>query len=247
MQKFRSIIVDDEELARQNLKSMITNYCPELDIIGEASSVLESQAMIIELKPDIVFLDILMPSNNGFDLIELFPNRNFVVVFVSASSDFGIQAVKANVLDYILKPVSINEIQFAAKKIISHFNFNSLKSDSPVAAYDKIALSYSGGFAIEELINIVRLHADDNYTNVFTLTGKKYLISKPLKDFERILPSTSFHRVHKSHIINIQHMRDYSNEDGGTVVLKDGTKIPVSKRKNSLFLQTIKNTSLILK
>ncbi|OQA12707.1 MAG: Transcriptional regulatory protein YehT [Bacteroidetes bacterium ADurb.Bin397] len=244
MSKFKALLVDDEKHGRDNLRSMLTNYCPEISIAGEAASVVEAKGLIDQLSPDVVFLDILMPQYNGFDLLDHFPNRKFAVIFVSASIDFGIQALKAGVLDYVLKPISIKELQQATAKIATFFD-NRKKGNTEAAS--KIALAHSNGFAIEEIANLVRLHADDNYTRVYTREGKQYLISKPLKDFERVLPADVFIRTHKSYMINIHFLKEFSNEDGGLVTLQDGYKVPVSKRKNSVFFDALKKFSLMIR
>lgn len=247
MKKFKSIIVDDEQHGRENLASILKNYCSEIEIVGEASSASEARQLILELEPEVIFLDILMPIQNGFDLLDQFIDRNFAVIFVSASVDFGIQAVKAGILDYVLKPININDLQLAVGKIKPYFDKLMTKNEIKKSEFYKIALSHSNGFAMEEISNIVRLHADDNYTRVFTASGKQYLISRPLMDFEKALPPGVFVRTHKSFMINIEYLKDYSNEDGGTVLLSDGFKIPVSKRKNALFIQRLKQFSLMLR
>lgn len=244
MTSFKAIIVDDEKHGRDNLRAMISNYCPSVQVAGEAGSVAEAQQLIQQQKPDVVFLDILMPQHNGFDLLDHFPNRKFAVIFVSASLDFGIQALKAGVLDYILKPISSKELMMATDKIPAYFE--KIRKNVNESA-SKIALAHSSGFAIEEISNLVRLHADDNYTRVFTKEGKQYLISKPLKDFERVLPADMFLRTHKSFMINIHYLKEFSNEDGGLVTLTDGFKIPVSKRKNSVFFEALRKFSLMIK
>lgn len=244
MTVFKAIIVDDEKHGRDNLRTMLLNYCPIVQIVGEAGSVAEAQLLIQQQKPEVVFLDILMPQHNGFDLLDHFPNRKFAVIFVSASLDFGIQALKAGVLDYILKPISSKELMMATEKIPSYFE-KQRKNGNETAS--KIALAHSNGFAIEEIANLVRLHADDNYTRVFTREGKQYLISKPLKDFERVLPSDMFLRTHKSFMINIHYLKEFSNEDGGLVTLTDGFRVPVSKRKNSVFFEALRKFSLMIK
>ncbi len=247
MRKYKTVIVDDERHGRENLRAMLNSYCHEIEVVGEAGSVSEARELIQELKPEVVFLDILMPIHNGFDLLDHFKERKFVVIFVSASIEFGIQAVKAGVLDYVLKPINIKELQLAVGKIATHFENDSNQVFSPATAATKIALSHSNGFTIEEIGNISRLQADDNYTRVFTVTGKQYLISRPLKDFERTLPEGIFIRTHKSFMINIQQLKDFSNEDGGVAILKDGFKVPVSKRKNSSFMEALKRFSLMLR
>jgi two-component system LytT family response regulator len=117
MKKFTALIVDDERHGRENLKGLLSRHCPEIEIAGEAASVSEARELIITVQPDVVFLDILMPVYNGFDLLDHFPERKFVVIFISASVEFGIQAVKAGVLDYVSKPIDIQELQLAVDKI----------------------------------------------------------------------------------------------------------------------------------
>ncbi len=247
MKKFKTIIVDDERHGRENLKSILSGHCNEIEIAGEAASVNAARELITATQPEVVFLDILMPAQNGFDLLDHFPKRKFVVIFVSASGEFGIQAVKAGVLDYVLKPLDIKELQLAVGKIGSYFETQHLLTPEQPHKITKIALSHSNGFSMEEIENITRLQADDNYTRVFTVSGKQYLISRPLKDFERALPPGIFIRTHKSFMINIQHLKDFTNEDGGIAVLKDGVKVPVSKRKNPLFFGALKKFSLMLR
>lgn len=247
MKKFKTIVVDDERHGRENLKSMLFKNCPAIDVIGDAASVQEASELILNCEPEVVFLDILMPVHNGFDLLDHFPDRKFVIVFVSASVEFGIQAVKAGVLDYVLKPIDIKELQIAVNKIVHYFETQGENRSGNSKEITKIALSHSNGFSMEEISNITRLQADDNYTRVFTVSGKQYLISRPLKDFERALPPGVFIRTHKSYMINIHHLKDFSNEDGGIAVLKDGVRVPVSKRKNPLFFDALKKFSLMLR
>ena len=247
MKRFKTIIVDDERHGRENLKSLLSSHCPEIEISGEAASVQEARMLIDKEHPDVVFLDILMPVHNGFDLLDYFPERKFVVIFVSASVEFGIKAVKVGVLDYVLKPIDIKELQLAVGKIAGQLELQRKMNPQQVSQITKIALAHSNGFTMEEIDNITRLQADDNYTRVFTVTGKQYLISKPLMDFERALPPGTFIRTHKSYMINIHHLKDFSTEDGGIAVLKDGVKVPVSKRKNPIFFGALKKFSLMLR
>jgi two-component system LytT family response regulator len=243
MNKYRTLVVDDELHGRENLKLLLARHCPEIEISGEAASAAEAETLISQVHPDLVFLDILMPHANGFDLLGKFPGRRFGVIFVTASMEFGIRAVKAGVIDYLLKPISIHELRQAVDKAVSFLASGPV----PVREISKIALAHANGFTMEDIGNIVRLQADDNYTRVFTVSGRQYLISRPLKDFERTLPEGIFVRTHKSYMINIHHLKDYSYEDGGTAVLQDGFKVPVSKRKNSYVLGALRKFSLMLK
>lgn len=247
MNKYSSIIVDDEKHGRDNLRILLQNYCPQINVIGESASVTEAKELIEDMQPQIVFLDILMPGSNGFDLLDLFPERSFVVVFVSASNDFGIRAVKAGVLDYLLKPVNIQELEEVVIKIESHFNSALNKVYSSKDPVNKIVLSQMSGFAIESFENIVCLKAENNYTSVQTKSGKRYLVSRPMKDFERVLPPDMFLRTHKSYIININHLKDFNNYAGGTAVLSDGVEVPVSKRREPVFFNMLRKFSLMVR
>lgn len=245
MSKVKTLIVDDELHGRENLRSLLKQNCPEVEITGEACSVTEAVEMISNNYPDLVFLDILMPLHNGFNLLDHFPDRKFLVIFVSASVDFGIRAVKAGVLDYILKPIDQRELQLAVGKVLSYITGHGTRQHSDKIT--RIALSHSNGFNLEDIKNIMRLQADDNYTKVFTVNGDHYLISRPLKDFENVLPSDYFIRTHRSYIINIQHLKNFSTEDGGIAILNDGIKVPISKRKNPVFFEALKRFSLMLR
>lgn len=247
MKKIRALIVDDEFLGRENLKGMLTNHCPSVEVIATVGSIKEASEIIRNQQPQLVFLDILMNAENGFDLLDLFPERKFMVIFVSASMDFGIRAVKAGVLDYVLKPIDSVELQKAVRKAEQTLRENSSPIFLESARQSKIALSHATGFTLEEIDNVVRLQADDNYTNVYTKSGRVYLICRPLGDFEKYLPQDVFVRVHKTHMINIRHLRDFTNEDGGIAVLNDGFKVPVSKRKSSLFIRAIRKFSLMIR
>jgi len=247
MKIYKAIIVDDEINGRLNLASMLKSN-REIKVIGEASNVIEAKELILSKKPDVVFLDILMPELNGFNLLDLFPDRTFAVIFVSASVDFGIRALKSGVLDYVLKPISTEELQVALNKIPLYFEKQAFEKVSVRnQEIKKIALSHSTGFVVEDIQDIIRLEADDNYTRVFLNSGKSYLISRPLKDFELCLPSDIFLRVHKSFMLNLHHIKDYSNIDGGIITLSDGYKTPVSKRKNPEFFNALKKHSLMFR
>lgn len=241
MQRLKAVIVDDEPIARANLKSMLEEYCPEIKISGEADSAPEAKKLVYKLNPDVVFLDINMPEMNGFDFLENLPSRNFSVVFVSAHMEHGIRAVRAHAVDFLLKPVSIRELQQCVKSLIQSHNENGNVNGNSTkeTQADKIVLTHFQGFSIHDTDDIIRMEADDNYTKVFLKDSKPVTISKTLKYFEDCC-GQSFFRIHKSHIINLKYLKEFSKEDGGIVILADGTKLAVSKRKLSEFVERIK-------
>ena len=246
MQKYRAVIIDDEEDSRSNTRNMIQNYCEEIEIVGEAESGPEGKKKIQELKPQVVFLDINMPGMNGFQMLEGIYDRDFCVIFLTAYSEHGITAVKAGATDYLLKPLMLSELQGAIKKVMQHYEGKD-GHHAPGKADDSknlVLINHSKGFTLVDFKDIVWLEASDNYTNLFLNGQKKIIASKTLKEFESILPSTDFFRIHRSALINIHYVKEYSNHEGGEVILSDGTHVQVSKARNQEFAEFIKQKSV---
>lgn len=236
--KLKAIIVDDELYGRENLKKIIENYCPEIEMLGCADSVINAKELVNAQKPEVVFLDINMPVLDGFDFLEEFDERNFMVVIVSAHEDYGINAVKADVIDYLLKPINIKELKLTVKKLISIKNKRT--QVEIVQKNDKLVIPTTHGFKVVVFDDITHLEADGCYTTIFVKDGKKIVVSRTLKDFEDILSSVNFFRIHKSHLINLKYVKDYSNLSGNLVTMADGNKVEISRRKTPLFIQQIK-------
>jgi len=234
-----AIIVDDELHGRENLKKIIETYCPEITILGLAESVVKAKELVGNVKPDVVFLDINMPVLDGFDFLEEYDERNFMVVFVSAHEEFGINAVKAGAVDYILKPVNIRELKQTVKKLFA-IHDKAQKADIP-HGLDKLVIPSSHGFNVLIIDDIIRLEADGCYTTVVMKGGKTAVVSRTLKDFENTLPKEKFFRIHKSHLINLQYIKDYSNLSGNLVTMADGSKVELSRRKAPDFILKIKS------
>jgi two-component system LytT family response regulator len=233
-----ALIVDDEFHGRENLKKIIETYCPEIKVLECADSVVGAIKLVKELQPEVVFLDINMPGLDGFDFLEEYIDRNFMVVFVSAYEEFGIKAVKAGVVDYLLKPINIKELKQTVKRLISIKN-SGVKPE-PVQELDKLVLPASHGFNVLVMDDIIRLEAEGCYTKVIVKTGKDTIISRTLKDFEDSLPREKFFRIHKSHIINFKYIKDYSNIDGYSLTMTDGSKLDISRRRAPDFIKKIR-------
>ncbi|MDX2172503.1 MAG: LytTR family DNA-binding domain-containing protein [Bacteroidota bacterium] len=244
MQKYTALIIDDEEDSRSNTKNMLQNYCPEIDVVGEAASGMEGKLKIQELKPHVVFLDINMPGMNGFQMLEGIYNRDFCVIFLTAYSEHGITAVKAGATDYLLKPLMLSELQGAVRKVIQHYETKT--TVTPAKEEDKrvVLINHSKGFTLVDFKDIVWLEASDNYTNLYLNGQKKIVASKTLKEFETILPDSEFFRIHRSALINIHYVKEYSNHEGGEVILSDGTHVQVSKARVQEFAEFIKTKSV---
>jgi two-component system, LytTR family, response regulator len=239
IEKLTAIIVDDELHGRENLRMIIDTYCHEVNILGTASSVVNAIKLVKLHNPDVVFLDINMPVLDGFDFLEEFDERDFMAVFVSAYEEFGIKAIKAGAVDYILKPVNIKELKLTVKKLLSIKN--KMGSPAQINESNKLIIPSAHGFNVFVIDEIIRFEAEGCYTKVVTKNGKSVIVSRILKDFEEILPENKFFRIHKSHIVNLSQIKDYSKLSGNQVTMTDGSKIEISRRKTAEFILKIKS------
>jgi len=237
--KLTAIIVDDELHGRENLKKIIETYCPEVRILDCADSAINAKILVSTHQPDVVFLDINMPVLDGFDFLDEFDERNFLVVIVSAHEEFGINAVKAGAADYLLKPVNIKELKLTVKKLL--LLKDKITTVEKVAGQNKLLIPASHGFEVLEFDKIIRLEAEGSYTKVVIKEGKNKIVSRTLKDFEDTLPKDYFFRTHKSHLINMKFIVDYKNFSGNFVTMIDGSKIEISRRKTASFILKIKS------
>ncbi len=239
----KAVIVDDEKRSRDTLNGLINKFCPEVDIIGFADNYEGSLVLIRTQKPQLVFLDIQLNDGNGFQILEQLKPVNFEVIFTTAYDQYAIKAIRYSALDYLLKPVIpdelIDSVKKAQKKINSgqinesvHTlleNLNVVNNES-----NKIVLSTSEGMFVFKIDDIIRCESDDYYTRFFFSNRKPLLISKTLKQNEELLGDQQFIRPHKSHLININYISQYVKTDGGYILLTDGTKIPVARRKREM-------------
>ena len=236
--KLTALIVDDELHGRENLRKICESYCHEINILAIADSVVNAKELVSIHNPDVVFLDISMPVLDGFDFLDEFDERNFMVVFVSAHEEFGIKAVKAGAVDYLLKPINIKELKQTVKKLLELIN-KKVEVESS-AESGKLMLPASHGFEVLLTDNIIRLEAQGCYTKIVTNGGKNKTVSRTLKDFEETLPKDLFFRTHKSHIINLKFIKGYSKFGGYCAIMMDNSKVEISRRKVSEFLQRSK-------
>ena len=236
--RLTAIIVDDELYGRDNLRKLLETYCPEIDILDFADSVISAKNLVQIHQPDVVFLDINMPVLDGFDFLDEYDDRSFMVVFVTAHETFGINAVKAHVEDYLLKPIDIKELKQTVKKLLA---IKNKKTDIEIVQKaDKLVLPTSHGFEVLVFDELIRLEAEGYYTKVFIKDLKSKLISRTLKDFEDSLPKDRFFRTHKSHLINLKYVKEYSNSGGAYITMIDGSRVELSRRKSAEFILKIK-------
>ncbi len=239
LNKITAILVDDELHGRENLRMIIENYCPEIEILGIADSAVQAKKLVAIHQPDVVFLDISMPVLDGFDFLDEYDDRNFMVVFVSAHEEYGISAVKAGAADYLLKPIDIRELKQTVKRLLFGKNKN-IKVEASRET-DKLVLPATHGFDLLVFDDLIRLEAEGCYTKIIVRDGKNKMISRTLKAFEDTLPKELFFRVHKSHLINLKYIKEYSNISGCYVTMTDGSRVEISRRKAPEFIQKIKS------
>lgn len=247
--KLQTLIVDDEYNGRQNLQMMIEEYTPDLDIIGVAESGQEALKMFEELEPQVLFLDIKMPGMNGFEFLQHLPHRNFHLVFTTAHNDFGIKAIKENAIDYLEKPISIEDLEIAVQRILKREKANSKQDISKYLDHiiqnsgsknEKISVPTRDGYAILDPQNIIHLEANESYTIFYLDTGEKHMSSKNIRVYENMLDENVFFRTHKSHIINyLHHLKGYERKDGNVALMSDNSRIPISRRKMNAFIETV--------
>ncbi len=240
----KSIIIDDEPGNIITLTELLKEYCPEVTITGTALNPVEGLELIMRTEPDVVFLDIEMPYGNAFDLLDKLMPVSFEIVFITAFNEYAIKAFKYTAMDYLLKPVNITELKAAVEKVadrlqqknINHRLSSLLENIRPENTnLQKIGLPTTEGLYFENVSNITHLEAEGSYTRVFIKGQKNILVSKNLKEYEDILPTAIFCRVHHSYIINLNYVKKYFKGRGGYVEMDDGSTIEVSARKKEEF------------
>ena len=240
------VLIDDEISSLNALRQKIVKYCPELEIVSCNDNPQEGMDAIEALQPDLVFLDIEMPVINGFSLLQQLTNKNFEIIFVTAYDHYAVKAIRYSALEYLVKPVEIDELKTAVtravekRKIASpNQQLNLLIDNISKEKIKRIAIPTSQGLQFIKVDNIIYLEANINYTWFNLLNNEKYLVSKTLKEFEDLLPADTFLRIHNSYIINKNYVDKYIRGEGGEVLLSNGKILEVSKRKKAVFLKAI--------
>jgi two-component system LytT family response regulator len=240
-----TVIIDDEKNALDVIAIQLKNYCPDVKVLTLCQGGEEGINAIKDLKPDLVFLDIEMPKVNGFDVLERTKDQKYNVIFTTAYDQFAIKAFKYSAVDYLLKPIDIEELKSAVdkvkkspdddfrKKVEVLLNHLDLSSASP----KKIALPVGDGYEMVAHTNIVRCESDSNYTTIYLSDKRKITLSKTLKEVEGILSHSSFYRVHHSHLINMDHISKFYKTDGGYILMSDGAQINISRNKKDAFFE----------
>ncbi|TGV01184.1 LytR/AlgR family response regulator transcription factor [Flavivirga rizhaonensis] len=241
----RAILVDDEKGALETLSGMLSLFCKEVLILGKASSANEARDLIKEFNPDLVFLDIRMPFENGFDLLESIDSYTFHVIFTTAYNNYALKAIKFSALDYLLKPINVEELQRAVSKIskiaVNKEQYNVFKAHQLDHEHEQILLPSKNGFQVVNYHEILRFEGERNYTHVYFLNGNRLLVAKTLKEYEELLRDYGFFRVHQSNIINMKCVKGYINGRGGKIQLIDNTQVDLARSRKKEFLTFFKS------
>jgi two-component system LytT family response regulator len=247
LKKIKAILVDDEERASNALSSLLALHCADVDVLQKCKDVPEAVLAINKLKPDLVFLDIEMPEYNGFELFGFFREIDFHVVFVTAYSDYAINAFEVSATDYLLKPVDPELLQAAVEKVRIKLQTDDvyqrlelLQQAFKGESLTKIALPMLDGLLFVPVTEIVYVEADGAYSTVFKSDGTKILVSKKLKFFENALENDkNFFRPHRSFVINLNHLKKYNRGSNEIVLLNDAT-VQISRERKSDFESRLK-------
>ncbi len=244
----KAIIVDDELGARESLSKMIEKNCKQIEVVAKVDSMLGAFEAITNKEPDLVFLDIEMPNGNAFDLLEKFKTINFNIIFTTAYDHYAIKAIKFSAVDYILKPIDPEELINAVKRFEDQAGqkttldkqFKTLLSNvRPGNKLKKVGIPDGDGLIFINLADIIRCDSDGNYTFFILTNGKKIIASRTLGEYEQMFADDNFFRIHRSHLINLEHVKKYIKGEGGYVVMTDNSQVEVSRRNKTDFLERL--------
>jgi two-component system LytT family response regulator len=246
-----AIIIDDEPAARASLELEIKLHCPQIKVAATAGSVAEGvETLRAYPQAGLLFLDIQLTDGSGFDLLQRVNFEHLKIIFTTAYSEYALRAIKFAPLDYLLKPIDAQELKTAVEKV-SNTRQTELQEQirlfmqqiTGTAAPARIALATADGVHLHYVKNIVRCASDGNYATVHFEDKSRLLVAKTLKDLEELLSPWRFERIHKSHLINLDHLRRYYNRFSGEVEMSDGALLPVAQRKKAQLLEILSSVN----
>jgi two-component system LytT family response regulator len=247
MDPITAILVDDEQSSLENLEQKIRQFCPELKIIAAVENPTEAIFLIRHHNPDVIFLDIEMPHLNGFRMLNELGDYSAEIIFTTAYNHYSIEALRLSAFDYLMKPISINDLRETVARLSKHISLSTRERldvlrqslNKNINQDSRIAVPTWEGLEFIQLRNVVRIESNSNYSRIFFTSGASLLVTKQLKEFEEMLVPYRFCRIHNTHLINLNYVRKYLRGDGGRVVMENGDEIDVSRRKKDDFLKLI--------
>lgn len=249
----KTLIIDDEKKARHVLRVVVEEQCPKITSIFEADNLLSGIEIIKEEQPQIVFLDIEMPEHSGLELLDFIDKDdcNFEIIFVTAYSEYALQAFQLSAIDYLLKPARPTQVREAVEKAISQLGksqistkLEELKKSLSNSNFKKIGLPHADGIKFVNFDDIIMLEADGMYTNVSIVNDKTIMVSKPLKFFAETLgkiEASAFYKPHRSYMVNLKFIKEYIKRDGGYIIMENDKTVSVSKDKKEEFLAIVQS------
>jgi len=244
----RALIIEDEKNSRIALENMLTKFCVGVEVVAAVDSIVAGIEAINEHQPELVFLDVEMPVHNGFKLFDHFKVPFFNVIFTTAFQEYAIKAFRFSAVDYLLKPINLEELRMAVKKVMdrkeTEFIKDKLKllSENLNNACNKLALPTMDGYYFVDLKNIIRCESESNYTYFHLIDGKKILVSKTLKVFSKLLENHNFFRISRSDLVNLNHIEKFGRQKSPSVTMIDNTKLNISLRRKEAFLKVIERS-----
>jgi len=245
----KAVIIDDERKNVDNILALLSTYCPQVEVAGTALDAPSGRQMILQVQPQLVFLDIQMPGESGFDMLRSLNRYNFEVIFVTVYDKYGIQAVKFAAVDYLLKPVNIVELQLAVDKVTARLQYKNqnlqlenliqLLQQQQHKEEHRIALPTLKETRFVYTRQIIRCESSNSYTSFVLENGEKLLVSKPIFEYEELLKGYGFVRCHQSHLVNVRAVKSWVKEDGGYLLLQNNEQVPVSKNKRDLLKEAL--------
>lgn len=244
----KAIIVDDENHSRETLKNLIEEFCINVEVLASVNSVQKALIEIPRLKPDVVFLDIELQTGTGFDILEQLDTINFEVIFTTAFEQYAIKAVKFSSLDYLLKPIDLEELQKAVEKAKKAKDKNVYNKQLEMLLFNlkqnhsgltKLCLSTAEGFEFIEVDEILYCKAEGSYTSFKLKNNESLLVSKHLKEYENLLKDQKFMRVHNSFLINLKEVKKYYKSDGGYILMNNNDPVSISRNKKDQFFEAM--------
>lgn len=245
----KAIIIDDEQHCIDRLTYLIKEYHSNTIQILSACSLADKALEIIKSqKPDLIFLDVELGQQNGFEILKQFSEINFAVIFITGHEQYAVQAFRFSAFDYLMKPVDRAQLSSALGKLADHFSLQEHNQKMEALLYNlsnqkksnkRLCIPTAEGFTFAGTEDIVRCEAMANYTIIHFRDKKKITVARTLKDFEQLLEDCNFFRVHNSHLVNLQYIKNYKRGKGGTILLTDGTRIEVSTRRKEEFLKKV--------
>ncbi len=239
----RTVVIEDEIDSQKLLTKIINEYCIDLEIVGLAENILDGKVIIESQFPDLVFLDIELKDGNSFQLLESLEKRQFKIIFTTAYQEYALKAFKYEAVDYILKPYSPKQVIAAVERVKKrqydetiYNRLDYLVKQSTKNKHERISIPTLEGVSLFNINDILRLEADRTYCYIYLSDGTKVMVSKPLKEISNMLPETMFFRSHSGHLLNVNYVGKYLNEDGGYALMSDGAQVPVSRRRKKEFL-----------